>query len=38
MVNAIPVDGFPAFMGMSASGNRLFLATREGKLICYESK
>jgi hypothetical protein len=33
-----PVDGFPPFLGMSASGNRLFVATREGKLICYEGK
>lgn len=31
-----PVDGFPAFMGLSASGNRLFLSTRDGKLICYQ--
>ena len=36
VVNTIPVDGLPAFMGMSAAGNRLFLSTREGKLICFE--
>jgi hypothetical protein len=36
VVNTIPVDGFPAFLGMSAAGNRLFVATREGKLICYQ--
>ena len=33
-----PVDGFPSYMGASASGNRLFVSTREGKLICYESR
>jgi hypothetical protein len=31
----LPVDGFPTFNGMSAAGDRLFVATREGKLICY---
>jgi outer membrane protein assembly factor BamB len=36
VINTVPVEGFPAFLGMSASGNRLFLATREGKLICYQ--
>lgn len=38
VLHTIPVDGYPAFMGMSASGKRLFVATREGKLICYEGK
>ncbi len=33
-----PVDGFPAFCGASAAGNRFFVATREGKLICYEAR
>ncbi|MHC4915054.1 MAG: outer membrane protein assembly factor BamB family protein, partial [Planctomycetota bacterium] len=32
------VDGFPAFMGTSAAGKRLFIATRDGKLICFEGK
>ena len=36
VINTIPVDGFPSFLGMSAAGNRLFVATREGKLICYQ--
>ena len=31
----VPVDGFPAFNGMSVAGDRLFIATREGRLICY---
>jgi outer membrane protein assembly factor BamB len=35
-LNTVPVDGFPAFFGASAAGNRLFIATREGKLICYQ--
>ena len=30
--------GFPAYNGASAAGNRLFMATREGKLICLEGK
>jgi outer membrane protein assembly factor BamB len=38
VLNSIPVDGFPAFFGMSAAGNRLFVATREGKLICLEGR
>ncbi len=38
VVSTVPVEGYPAFMGMSAAGNRLFIATREGKLICYETK
>jgi outer membrane protein assembly factor BamB len=38
VLNTVAVDGFPAFFGMSAAGNRLFVATREGKLICYEGK
>ncbi|HOX05113.1 MAG TPA: PQQ-binding-like beta-propeller repeat protein [Planctomycetota bacterium] len=37
-VGTVTVEGFPAFMGMSAAGKRLFVATREGKLICYECK
>ena len=37
VVNTLPVDGFPAFLGMSVAGNRLFVATREGKLICFEN-
>jgi outer membrane protein assembly factor BamB len=38
VLNTIPVDGFPAFLGMSAAGKRLFIATREGKLLCYRDK
>jgi hypothetical protein len=36
VVGTVPVDGFPSFLGMSAAGNRLFVATRDGKLICYQ--
>ncbi len=32
------VEGFPAFLGMSAAGSRLFISTREGKLICYQTR
>jgi outer membrane protein assembly factor BamB len=38
VLNTVPVDGFPAFLGMSVAGNRLFVATREGKLVCFEGK
>ncbi len=38
VVKTVPVGGFPAFLGMSATGNKLFIATREGKLICFEGK
>jgi len=38
VLGTVPVEGFPVFFGMSAAGNRLFVSTREGKLICYESK
>lgn len=37
VLNTVPVEGFPAFMGMSAAGRRLFVSTREGKLICYKA-
>ena len=36
VLNTVPVEGFPVFFGMSAAGDRLFVATREGKLICYQ--
>lgn len=35
--NKYPVNGFPAFGGMSISENKLFIATRDGKLICFEN-
>jgi len=38
VLKKIAVGGFPAFMGASAAGKRLFIATREGKLICFEGK
>jgi outer membrane protein assembly factor BamB len=38
VVSKTPVEGFPAFMGMSAAGKRLFVATRDGKLICFKAK
>jgi hypothetical protein len=34
-VATIESNGFPAYNGTSAAGNKLFVATREGKLICY---
>lgn len=38
VVKTIPVPGYPAFMGMSAAGKRLFVSTRDGKLLCFEAK
>jgi hypothetical protein len=38
VVKRLPAGGFPAFMGMSASGKRLFISTRDGKLICFEGR
>ncbi len=37
VLNKVAVDGFPAFFGMSAAHGRIFIATREGKLICLKS-
>jgi outer membrane protein assembly factor BamB len=38
ILNKYPVNGIPAFGGMSLSENKLYVATRDGKLICFESK
>jgi hypothetical protein len=38
VLSKIAVDGFPSFLGMSASGKRLFISTREGKLICLQGQ
>ena len=32
------LDSIAAYNGMSAAGNKLFVATRDGKLICFECK
>jgi hypothetical protein len=37
VVGKTPIDGFPAYLGASAADGRLFVATREGKLICYRT-
>jgi outer membrane protein assembly factor BamB len=37
VLNKYPVNGIPAFGGMSLSENNLYVATRDGKLICFES-
>jgi outer membrane protein assembly factor BamB len=36
IINTIPVEGFPSYMGMSAAGNSLYIATREGKVLCFK--
>lgn len=38
VLNKYPVSGIPSFGGMSLSENKLFIATRDGKLICFENK
>lgn len=38
ILNKYPINGIPAFGGMSLSENKLFISTRDGKLICFESK
>jgi hypothetical protein len=35
LLSKTPVDGFPSYLGTSAAGGRLFVSTREGKLLCY---
>ncbi len=37
VVGAVPFDGFPATFGMSASGDRLYVATQDGRLVCYQA-
>ncbi len=32
------INGFPVYNGMAVAGKKLFLATREGKLICFEGQ
>jgi len=36
VIGTLPVGGFPAFLGMSSARNRLFVATRDGRLICFK--
>lgn len=38
VVKALSINGLPAFLGMSAANGRLFVATREGKMICLAGK
>jgi hypothetical protein len=37
ILSTLPVEGFPAFGGMSVTGDNVFVATREGKLICFRA-
>ena len=37
VISKTTVGGFPSFGGMSASEDKLFIATREGKLICLKA-
>jgi len=32
------INGFPSYNGTSAAGDKLFVATREGRLVCFEGK
>lgn len=38
ILHSIPIDGFPSQNGMSIAGTKLFITTREGKMICFECK
>jgi len=33
-----PLDALPVFDGMAAAGGRLFLATRDGRVVCFNGK
>lgn len=37
VVNTLPAGGFPAFLGMSAADKRVFVSTRDGKLVCFQA-
>jgi outer membrane protein assembly factor BamB len=37
ILQALPIDGFPVFGGASAARDKVFVATREGKLVCFRS-
>lgn len=34
----LPAGGFPAFFGMSAAEKRVFVSTRDGKLVCFQGQ
>lgn len=38
ILNKYPVNGIPSFGGMSLSEKKLLIATRDGKLICFENE
>ncbi|MCW8133270.1 MAG: PQQ-binding-like beta-propeller repeat protein [Planctomycetota bacterium] len=38
VLSKTPVGGFPSYLGLSAANGKLFVATRDGKLICFGAK
>ena len=38
IVKKYPLEGHASWNGMSIAGKKLFIATREGKLMCFESR
>lgn len=37
VISKTTVNGFPAYLGMSASEDKLFVSTRDGTLICFQN-
>jgi hypothetical protein len=38
VINTISITGYPSFMGMSAAGKNIFVAKREGNLLCFSGE
>jgi outer membrane protein assembly factor BamB len=38
LLHSTPIEGFPSQNGMSIAGSKIFVTTREGKIICFEGK
>jgi outer membrane protein assembly factor BamB len=38
VLSTLKLGAFPAYNGLSAAGNKLFVATRDGRLICFGGK
>jgi hypothetical protein len=37
-LQVLPLDARPVYDGLSAAGDRLYLATDDGQLFCYDAK
>lgn len=38
ILHAVNINGYPSFYGMSIANGKLFVTTRDGKIICFEQK